>query len=169
MSHRFRGQAYYYSIQDGPHIDFVHRATRAAVGFTLAGIFYGGLHLTAWTCRFPSHAETLLWHAASVTIMATGPSAIAYALVKGVASFINHSQRIRLRSRARQLGWLTDLALDLLESCIKSLAKPIFWLWTTWYIFCRAYIVVECFIMLAHLPDTTLEIPSWARYIPHIT
>jgi hypothetical protein len=95
--------------------------------------------------------------------MATGPTVIAYALGKGVAAFIYHSERIR------KLGWLAVLALDLLESCIKSLAKPIFWLWTTWYIFCRAYIVVECFIMLAHLPDTTLEIPSWARYIPHIT
>jgi hypothetical protein len=151
------------------HSQFERRAIRPAVGLTLAGFCYGGLHLTAWTCRFPSHAETLLWHAASVTIMATGPTVIAYALGKGVAAFINHSERIRLQSRTRKLGRLAFLALDLLESCIKSLAKPIFWLWTTWYIFCRAYIVVECFIMLAHLPDTTLEIPSWARYIPHIT
>jgi hypothetical protein len=146
-----------------PHSQIERRAIRPAVGLTLAGFCYGGLHLTAWTCRFPSHAETLLWHAASVTIMATGPTVIAYALGKGVAAFIYHSERIR------KLGWLAVLALDLLESCIKSLAKPIFWLWTTWYMFCRAYIVVECFIMLAHLPDTTLEIPSWARYIPHIT
>jgi hypothetical protein len=65
-------------------------------------------------------------------------------------------------------GRWADLG-DLLKSVMKFLTKSIFWLWTTWYILCRAFIVVECFIMLAHLPDTTLEIPQWATYVPHIT
>jgi hypothetical protein len=164
----------YYSIRGirGSHSYFVRRVVRSAAGLTLAGICYGGLHLTAWTCRFPSHAETLLWHAASVTIMATGPSVIAYALGKSVATFIGISMDNWFHVRARQLGrWVHPniWACDLLKSVMKLLAKLVFWLWTTWYILCRAFIVVECFIMLAHLPDTTLEIPSWAAYIPHIT
>ena len=48
-------------------------------------------------------------------------------------------------------------------------AQTVFLLWGLWYILCRVFIVVECFIMLAHLPESTLEIPTWARYIPHIT
>jgi len=161
----------YYFIKGtrGPHSDFVRRVVWPAAGLTLAGICYGGLHLTAWTCQFPSHAETLLWHAASVTIMATGPSVIVYALGKGVATFINYSVGTGFQVRARQLGWSAGLAHDLLNSVMRSLAKSIFWLWTTWYIFCRAFIVVECFIMLAYLPDKTLEIPQWAAYVPHIT
>jgi hypothetical protein len=153
-----------------PHSDFVHRTVRPAAGLTLAGICYGGLHLTAWTCRFPSHAETLLWHAASVTITATGPSVIVYALGKGLVTFIDDSMNDWYCGRGMDIrhGRWADLG-DLLKSVMKFLTKSIFWLWTTWYILCRAFIVVECFIMLAHLPDTTLEIPQWATYVPHIT
>jgi hypothetical protein len=143
---------------------------RVFAGLTLAGGCYGGLHLTAWTCQFPSHAETLLWRAAGVTITATGPSVFAFALCKVVASiFITRFVRICPRPRARLLRCLTDRALTVLDPGVESLAKPIFALFATWYILCRAFIVVECFIMLAHLPDTTLEIPRWAAYIPHIT
>jgi len=37
-----------------------------------------------------------------------------------------------------------------------------------WYIFCRVFIVVESFIMLVHIPDQALQVPTWAAYIPHI-
>jgi hypothetical protein len=167
LSHVMNDIYWYFSGKKPAEI--VHSFFRPAAGLTLAGVCYGGLHLTAWTCRFPSHAETLLWHAASVTMTATGPSAIAYALGRGVAAFINHSKRIRLQSKARQLGWLAELALDLLGRVAKSLAKTMFLLWAIWYTLCRVFIMVECFIMLAHLPDTTLEIPRWATDIPHIT
>jgi hypothetical protein len=158
----------YYSFKHisrfgGRHSYFVNSVIRSAAGLTLAGACYGGLHLTAWTSRFPSHAETLLWHAASVTITATGPSVIAYALGRVVATSIDYDVQVRQFLRIRELCWFNPL-----EWVVESLAKQIFWLWTTWYVLCRAFIVVECFIMLAHLPDTTLEIPRWATYIPHI-
>jgi hypothetical protein len=37
-----------------------------------------------------------------------------------------------------------------------------------WYIFCRVFIIVESFIMLAHIPDQALQVPTWSAYIPHI-
>jgi hypothetical protein len=39
---------------------------------------------------------------------------------------------------------------------------------TLWYIICRVFIIVESFIMLAHVPDLALQVPTWSAYIPHI-
>jgi hypothetical protein len=39
---------------------------------------------------------------------------------------------------------------------------------TSWYIICRVFIIFESFIMLAHVPDLALQVPTWSAYIPHI-
>lgn len=36
------------------------------------------------------------------------------------------------------------------------------------YVLARAYLVVECFLNLLHLPDSAFSVPQWSRYIPHI-
>ncbi|KAK3497360.1 uncharacterized protein B0T23DRAFT_426481 [Neurospora hispaniola] len=36
------------------------------------------------------------------------------------------------------------------------------------YTLARLYLVVVCFINLAHLPDTAYLVPNWSRYVPHI-
>jgi hypothetical protein len=137
-----------------------------AVGLTLAGGCYGGLHLTAWTCQFPSYAETVLWRAASITILATGPSVIAFLLSIAFANSIRNAGRRWLQERR---AFWAAYALGFLMSFTIIGAATLCLLWGLWYILCRVFIVVECFIMLAHLPESTLEIPTWARYIPHIT
>jgi hypothetical protein len=139
----------------------------AAAGLTLAGACYGGLHLTAWTCQFPSHTETLLWRAASVTIATTGPSFIAYALCRSLINLIHDCWQ--KRSRARVPGKTKDAFTRFALAAESTADLLLVKLWRVWYILCRAFIVVECFIMLAHLPDTALKIPSWAAYVPHIT
>ena len=137
-----------------------------AFGLTLAGGCYGGLHLTAWTCQFPSYAETVLWRAASITILATGPSVIAFLLSIAFANSIRNVGRRWLQERR---AFWAAYALDFLLAFTIIGAATLCLLWGLWYILCRVFIVVECFIMLAHLPESTLEIPTWARYIPHIT
>jgi hypothetical protein len=143
------------------------RSLRAAVGLTLAGGCYGGLHLTAWTCQFPSHAETMLWRAAGITITLTGPSVIAYALCTAVLDWIKRfvlNRSVLDQRRAQRIQFIHDTFRFLKD----SIGRHIAWIWGAWYIFCRAFIVIECFIMLAQLPDTTLEIPRWAVYTPHV-
>ncbi|KAK1760067.1 hypothetical protein QBC47DRAFT_231 [Echria macrotheca] len=39
---------------------------------SLAGIVYGGLHMTAWNAPFPTDAQSLLWKVSSITLMAVG-------------------------------------------------------------------------------------------------
>ncbi|KAK3388063.1 hypothetical protein B0T20DRAFT_457529 [Sordaria brevicollis] len=36
------------------------------------------------------------------------------------------------------------------------------------YTLTRLYLVVVCFINLAHLPDSAYLVPNWSRYVPHI-
>jgi len=36
------------------------------------------------------------------------------------------------------------------------------------YIVARVYLVVECFINLAHLPPSAYQLPQWSQYVPHI-
>lgn len=154
---------------DMTHVGFTSKSLPTAAGLTLAGICYGGLHLTAWTCQFPTNAETVLWRAASVTIMATGPtiiivvfytSTIILAYPKANSWMVPHDSAWR--------HWNIP-TVELIEDVETATRYTLFFLWEIWYLLCRVFIVVECFIMLAHLPDTTLEIPSWATYIPHIT
>jgi hypothetical protein len=136
---------------------------RTLAGLTLAGGCYGSLHLTAWQCKFPSYAETMLWRAASVTILATGPSVVVLGLYERVVSVIDDSFLVW-----RQVGWIKH-ALNGLILAAGHVRDCLFVSWMVWYLTCRAFIVVECFIMVAHLPPTALEIPRWAAYIPHIT
>jgi hypothetical protein len=139
----------------------------ALAGLALAGCCYGGLHLTAWTCRFPSRSETILWRASSVTILAAGPAIIIVVLHIIVLS----------TSTTAMENWLTRRGLYSHKWVINMYRfqtaeifarVTLFYIWSIWYIFCRAFIVVECFVMLAHVPDTTLEVPGWAAYVPHI-
>ncbi|KAM0693201.1 hypothetical protein Q7P36_006454 [Cladosporium allicinum] len=153
---------------------------RTAAGLTVAGGYYGGLHMTAWTCQFPSYAETVLWRAASVTILVTGPFSILSVLCTCIVNTIEASyqdwlpanQIIDAATVIQQTHrWLASISpsYPTYEFLKEGAGRGLLSLCLYWYMFCRAFIVVECFIMLAHLPDTTLEIPRWARYIPHIT
>ncbi|OCL05632.1 hypothetical protein AOQ84DRAFT_379409 [Glonium stellatum] len=42
------------------------------VGFTFAGLTYGGLHLVAWNAPFPTRVEGLLWRVSSMALAASG-------------------------------------------------------------------------------------------------
>lgn len=39
---------------------------------------------------------------------------------------------------------------------------------TILYTLARVYLVVECFINLAHLPPSAYHLPQWTQYVPHI-
>jgi hypothetical protein len=58
------------------------------------------------------------------------------------------------------IGWLTMFAVALL------------WLglfcFTLLYGFARVYLVVESFLSLAYLPESTLTTPNFSLYFPHI-
>lgn len=49
--------------------------------------------------------------------------------------------------------------------CVLDLGVALF---IVLYVLARVYLVVECFINLAHLPESAYGLPKWSQYVPHI-
>jgi hypothetical protein len=210
---------------------------RFVTGLTFTGTCYGGLHLAAWKTPFASRAEAILWRAASVSIMAPGPSCVLVACLKficyKIASCYRDSSTLATESPRTDASSATEhpqsgpsgiesyvtvdsVAMDAiavdsvaadsgtsdygtadygtadsstvdsrtdysvarrrtstsLRHCVSwsmaLMAISWFYFSVLWYIFCRVFIIVESFIMLAHIPDQALQVPTWSAYIPHI-
>lgn len=165
-----------------------------AAGMTFAGLCYGGLHLIAWETPFASPLESVLWRAASVGIMAFGPLFIVLQICFYISTedvfyrgFETEDSEVRSfsagsfsagsfetgsfgNSRRNSCGtWLAKIqVIGLVGMALRSIFKHSAYLLVLWYTFCRAFIIVESFIMLAHLPEQVLQVPTWSAYIPHI-
>ena len=42
------------------------------IGFVLAGLVYGAIHLLAWNAPFPTDAERVLWQASGIVLAVSG-------------------------------------------------------------------------------------------------
>ncbi|KAK6433636.1 hypothetical protein LTR95_010179 [Oleoguttula sp. CCFEE 5521] len=136
---------------------------RPITGFTLAGWCYGGLHVLGWTVLFPSRTETLLWRAACATILLAGPTGAIFSVAQAA---ISSAMRCVQKSAS---DWWDPVSYKFSDRYLFVLTYILIPVFFRWYILCRAFLVVECFIMLAHIPDTALHVPTWAAYVPHIT
>jgi hypothetical protein len=151
---------------DGKH----ERFAWLAAGMTIAGICYGGLHVVAWKTPFASRPEALLWRASCVSIMAAGPS-IALVSVLGLGH--SYYEKLKVKHYRRPHGtriwtrikpWVLFFPAVIYEvSIFLCLGCP-----PLWYLFCRVFIIVESFIMLAHISDQALQVSTWSAYVPHI-
>ena len=120
------------------------------LGFTTAGMIYGGLHALAWFAHFESSTQQLLWRISACVVMGGFP--VCWALIEAfVYTDDNFPQSLYLDAIFR---WSMSIALPLI-----ALA----------YMLARAYLVVECFINLSHLPAGAYDVPQWASYFPHIS
>jgi len=120
------------------------------LGFPLAGFFYGSIHLLVWNRPFRSETDGLLWKISSLNILISGiPIAIAYWTL---IAFDNHFARLPrwMQSPSKKLAWL-------FLACV-----------VLFYVLCRTFIIVECFLDVFHLPDSAFEVPQWSQYFPHI-
>jgi hypothetical protein len=118
------------------------------VPLVCAGVCYGGLHATAWNAHFSTPAQQLLWRLSSISLLAFAPLALL-------------------------APWLMKLYRRYVHSLVEDLE---FWIYMgvcfllfLFYAFCRVYLVVECFLNLAHLPESVYQVPSWSQYFPHIS
>ncbi|KAF2635759.1 hypothetical protein P280DRAFT_473662 [Massarina eburnea CBS 473.64] len=128
--------------------------------FIFAGICYGGLHLTAWNAPFPTPTQQLLWKVACVSLIASGPVMVLLSiLVLGIYELQAWLKKVFSGPRIK-------LIVGILNIPLIGGATDLFLMF---YILCRAYLIVECFISLAYLPDSLFLVPNWSRYFPHIT
>jgi len=60
------------------------------------------------------------------------------------------------------------LALLVMLFCAKAMYDLSIVAFMLLYVVARVYLVVECFLNLAHLPDAAYLLPQWSQYVPHI-
>lgn len=167
------------------------------LAFAVIGLAYGGLHCLAWDAPFATDLERTLWRVSSVAVTSTG-AVIALGFTWAVyppfwidwsksfdriehladkAGFDEAFEAIDQGSvyNSGALGSLVGIFLMLLlimPLIIAFAVKILFDLIVTavvlFYTLARVYLVVECFINLAHLPDGAYQVPQWAQYVPHI-
>lgn len=110
-------------------------------GLIAAGVLYGGLHLLAWYAPFQRSYELWLWRVSCIIVIAGPPLLIFYP-----HNFVFSLPSPLDRLRAIHIGILILI-----------------------YPAARMFLVIECFINLAHLPPEVYQQPAWSRYIPHLT
>ncbi|KAI4281001.1 MAG: hypothetical protein L6R35_005773 [Caloplaca aegaea] len=139
-------------------------------GFSCAALIYGGLHVLAWFAHFNSTTEQLLWRISSCVVMGGLPilfiNQFRIDQLLGYYSFfwsmifkfgISYYTRL-----FRRLPTNTQVATFILCLTIEFVVFPI-------YVLARAYLVVECFMQLSHLPAGVYNVPEWSTYFPHIS
>jgi hypothetical protein len=123
------------------------------VGFLLAGLFYGGVHLIVWNRPFRGRTDELLWKSSSITILVSGIVAMILELAQNFAAINRQIDRTVWRFAAKASGHASTVGY--------CLFAPL-------YIFARVFIIVECFLDVFHLPDSAFGTPRWSQYFPHI-
>ncbi|KAL6705324.1 hypothetical protein ACN47E_007134 [Coniothyrium glycines] len=146
-------------------------------GLFATGAIYGAIHLLAWNGPFSTRSESILWKVAAFIITAPfvillikkpGILAVCYLLLRvrypnETVSWqtVNQESFWRLPDNEGLWRKIWTRFLDLYEeTAAYILAAP--------YILSRAYLVVECFINLAHLPDGVYHVAEWSQYLPHM-
>jgi hypothetical protein len=155
--------------------------------FLFVELIYAAIHFLAWNGPFKTRNELLLWRIAVITFAVPALAWVAL-VVAGIAigvfvmfgffgfmgfmfltekrfkEFWNALERIWTRfgvalERTTQLlliGWLLFTALICLAYVLL-------------YVLAKTFIIVECLIQLAFIPDLALVQPSWTLYIPHFS
>jgi hypothetical protein len=133
-------------------------------GFLFAGLIYGGLHLTAWDAPFPTSVETVLWRVSASVITCSGFAylfMVHFLDIQALELYCTGTPRREIKQK-----FLRAILVMEKETRIAMwyMALPTLGL----YCFARVYLVVECFLSLAYLPNSTFLVPSWSQYVPHI-
>ena len=129
--------------EDWPDTTNILEQLPVFLGFSAAALVYGGLHTLAWFAHFDSSTEQLLWRISACVVMGGFPVFRVSITFGGYVRYWSGA----IEDIAIFLGFLVFLA----------------------YILARAYLVVECFINLSHLPAEVYDVPSWSTYFPHIS
>jgi hypothetical protein len=126
--------------------------------FAVAGLMYGGLHLLAWDAPFNGRVQELLWKISGIAVISSGLSLFSYIVLwYGVIQLWMRSQG---SSSASPIRILSRIVLSVFLVLLLSFLLL--------YLCARTYLVVECFISFAYLPDEVFQDVEWSGYFPHI-
>jgi hypothetical protein len=126
---------------------------------------FGGIHCVAWNFSFPSRAEQIFWHVASLVsafIIPVGCVLVSFLELLG----LTHLYSDELYGRNRRKTGETDLQSAEKVSFLDTFINCIIWLP---YSASRLFLVVEVFASLRSLPKDTFTTVEWTRFLPHVT
>ena len=141
--------------------DIQIRQLPIALGFSGAALTYGGLHALAWSAHFGSFREQLLWRMSTCVVMGVVP--ICYSIYRLYQFYMDHAYY----GHQGKEFWFRAI-----EKVFPGIEPYAFFLWcliVLAYILARAYLVVESFINLSHLPAGAYDLPEWSTYFPHFS
>lgn len=150
--------------EDWPDLEDVLEVPLLQLGFVLAALVYGGLHALAWFAHFNTSTEQLLWRISACVVMGGLP--VAFGLLAPTKLFLNEDWNdevefvIKTRLRSIRNPW-KKMGIYIILILVLAMAIA--------YALARAYLVVECFISLSHLPAGVYDVPDWAAYFPSIS
>ncbi|KAL9062710.1 MAG: hypothetical protein Q9161_009754 [Pseudevernia consocians] len=138
-----------------------------ALGFSGATLIYGGLHALAWSANFDSFTEQLLWRMSACVVMSGFPICyFLFILNESNEKYVRHGTRKPFEG-TRKYFWFRSK--DMVVSITTFVAVNMYLLILLAYMLARAYLVIESFINLSHLPAGAYDIPRWSAYFPNFS
>ena len=153
--------------KDWPDVDNILELP-IALGFTAVALIYGGLHALAWHAHFDSSTQQLLWRISACVVMGGFPVFfvlwLGHELVEDwmLGAVVLPRPEIK---HGRATIYADFIIYYFLYYFLRISASSVLLAYTL----ARAYLVVECFINLSHLPAGVYDVPNWAPYVPHIS
>jgi hypothetical protein len=135
-------------VGDNPRGESLSRTVVLAT-LAIAGFLYGGVHLAAWQIKFKTKAEGQMWKILAITLTAPGPLGIPVIIFE------------RAWRGSDAMSWGNFMISMVMIWAVPAAAAL--------YLIARVYPIVESFLNLMYLEESTFLVPNWLQYIPHIT
>lgn len=133
-------------------------AVSMLVGFSIAGVLYGAIHLLAWDAPFRTEIELILWRTSGCILILSGMFIPFVDMSSGMINDSEDSVIARLGCGAlRPSLYIVFIFVNM----------PVTAAFMMGYVMARVYLFVECFRSLTYVPESVFVVPNWSAYIPH--
>ena len=158
------------------HSVFNSNISQAWLGFMVAGVTYGGLHLLAWDApSFANPVQRIFWQVSAscvtaVPVVFAPPLLFLRATTRGNRYLGNliKGRKVLDPVRVRERSGPCKLVFEWVLAVYWVLLLSICPLLSASYVVGRVYLAVECVINLWHLPEGAFRGVDWPGYVPHI-
>jgi len=158
----------------------------------VVGSTYGALHAIAWSAPFANESQKILWRVSCVVVIVPFAVLLLTLVAVLVLACVKSMSYWRVWSKLRRTfkSMLRSESEEKLMCCIRTVARKVtavaasakrhfrsvapgaFFigagLFSIVYALARIYLVVECFINLAQLPEAVYKEPEWSKIFPHL-
>ncbi|KAK0743457.1 hypothetical protein B0T18DRAFT_185082 [Schizothecium vesticola] len=154
---------------------------KSLVVFGVAALIYGAIHAAGWNDYFATPTEALLWKISCIYVAGCGCLAMFIMAMWYIPDqnqvLADHYYYNRLQTSwkkivkrlklARKSFW-GSLPATLRYFVLSISLRFIIEVPTLFYLFCRAFLVIEGFIGLRSLPAKAFHTPEWTQYLAHL-